>query len=108
MSISSIGARDSVMLPSASGISSNSQKASGAAASGSKGVAAELDEYLKMSPAQRFREALLKKLGISEDDLAKMSPEQRKKVDERMSELAKQEMQKISDKPKGNMVDVSA
>ncbi|MBB3117461.1 hypothetical protein [Pseudoduganella violacea] len=107
MAISSIGARDSqIMSPSFS--ASSGGKTAGASASGSKGLNAELDDYLKMSPAQRFREALLKKLGLSEDDLAKMSPEERKKVDQQMSDLAKQEMQKTSGKAKGNMVDVSA
>ena len=107
MAISPIGARDSqIMSPGLS--ASGGAKTAGASASGSKGLDAELEDYLKMSPAQRFREGLLKKLGISEDDLAKMGPEERKKVDQQMSDLAKQEMQKISDKAKGNMVDTSA
>ncbi|NVD96528.1 hypothetical protein [Massilia sp. BJB1822] len=107
MSISSIGPRDSVFMPTTSA-PAGSSKTEGASATGSKGLNAELDDYLKMSPAQRMREALLKKLGLSEDDLAKMGPEERKKVDEQMGDLAKQEMQKISDKTKGNMIDTSA
>lgn len=107
MSIASIGPRNSVFTPATSAPAS-SPKTEGAAASGGKSLNAELDDYLKMSPAQRLRESLLKKLGLSEDDLAKMGPEERKKVDQQMSDLAKQEMQKASEKAKGNMVDVSA
>lgn len=109
MSISPIGPRNSMFTPAASAPApAANPKTEGASASGSKGLNAELEDYLKMSPAQRLRESLLKKLGLSEDDLAKMSPEQRKKVDQQMSDLAKQEMQKTSEKAKGNMVDVSA
>ncbi|UMR31678.1 hypothetical protein MJ904_05570 [Massilia sp. MB5] len=108
MAISPIGARDSQIMSPGFSASASGAKTAGASASGSKGLNAELEDYLKMSPAQRFREGLLKKLGLSEDDLAKMGPEQRKKVDEQMGDLARQEMQKISDKAKGNMVDTSA
>lgn len=72
-----------------------------------KTAADELEAYVKMSPAERMRDALLKKLGVTEEELAAMPPEQRKAFDEKISELVKEEMAKTGQK-KGSRVDTSA
>ncbi|MYN07156.1 hypothetical protein [Pseudoduganella aquatica] len=68
---------------------------------------AELEAYMKMTPAERMRDALLKKLGISEEDLAAMPPEQRKSFEEKIGQLVQEEMQK-ADHKKGARIDTSA
>lgn len=72
-----------------------------------KTAADELEAYVKMSPAERMRDALLKKLGMTEEELAAMPPEQRKAFEEKISELVKEEMAKTEQK-KGTRVDTSA
>jgi len=56
----------------------------------------ELDEYVKMTPAQRMRADLLKKLGLSEEDLANMSPEERQGVETKLREMVQQQMQEAA------------
>lgn len=38
----------------------------------------EIKEYLEKSPAEHLREAVLREMGLSEGDLAKMAPDERK------------------------------
>lgn len=54
----------------------------------------QLEDYVKMSPAQRMREELLKKLGLTEEELAAKSPEEQKAIEAKLSEMVQQEMQK--------------
>lgn len=49
-------------------------------------VAQELKDYLEKSPAQRLREAILKELGLTEEDLAKLPPEKRAAVEAEINE----------------------
>lgn len=67
-----------------------------ASGSANAGVSAEdeLAAYVKMTPAQRMRYELLKKLGLTEEELAKMSPEPRNAAEKKMADLIKQEMAK--------------
>lgn len=62
---------------------------------------------MKQTPAERMREALLKKLGVSEEDLAQMPPEQRKGFEEKLGKLVQEEMQK-TEQNKGARIDTSA
>lgn len=55
-------------------------------------TAAELEKYLKMSPEERVALAMRKQLGISEDEYAAMTPEEKKAVDAQVAELIKQKM----------------
>jgi hypothetical protein len=68
---------------------------------------AELEAYMKQTPAERMREALLKKLGVSEEELAAMPPEQRKGFEEKLGQLVQEEMQK-AEQTKGARIDTSA
>jgi hypothetical protein len=70
---------------------------------------AELERYVKQTPAQRMREDLLKKLGMSEEELNQMKPEERKAVEEKITQLVKEEMEKAQTPQKpGNYVDITA
>lgn len=65
--------------------------------------------YAKETPAQRMREAILKSMGLSEDDLKGMSPEKRKAVEETIQERIKQALEEAAAKgKKGLVADVSA
>ncbi|MFT3729441.1 MAG: hypothetical protein QM759_16575 [Terricaulis sp.] len=44
-------------------------------------------DYAQKSPAQRMRDDILKSLGLTEDDLAKMTPEERGAVEEKIKKL---------------------
>ena len=68
---------------------------------------AELEAYVKMTPAERIHEALMKKLGLSDDDLAKMTPEQRKSFEEKIGKLVQEELEKSTQKT-GTRIDTSA
>lgn len=71
------------------------------------------DEFLKfqaMTPAQKMRAMMLAKLGLTEDDVKAMSPEDRKKVEDKLKEMIKQQVQNDPDKKgqKGLVADILA
>lgn len=53
-------------------------------------AAAELEAYLKKPLGERVAEAIRKQLGISEEEYAAMTPEQKKAVDAKVADLLKQ------------------
>ena len=62
-----------------------------------KTAAQELEEYLKKSPAEHMRDAILKEMGLTEDDLAAMPPEQRKAVEDTIATKIKEKLLEHSD-----------
>lgn len=74
------------------------------AASGTGGAAKagdvyqELEDYVKMTPAQRMRADLLKKLGLTEEDLAAKSPEEQQAIQAKLTEMIQQQMQEMQAK----------
>ena len=52
----------------------------------------ELHEYLQKTPEQRMREAILKQMGLSEDDIAKMPPEQQNAIEAAIKEKVKEKL----------------
>ena len=62
----------------------------------------------KMTPAQRMRAALLGKMGMSEEDLAKMEPKERKKIEDKIAQTIRQEIEQGDQDHKGVLVDVMA
>jgi hypothetical protein len=86
MSISSIGSSSSVGAY--GGVS--------ASTASPIGETSAKDEFLKfqaMTPAQKMRAMMLAKLGLTEDDVKAMSPEDRKKVEDKLKEMIKQQVQ---------------
>lgn len=51
------------------------------AAVGQKTALQELEEYLKKSPIERMRDAILKDMGLTEADLAAMPPDKRNAIE---------------------------
>ena len=70
-------------------------------------VVQEFLDYAKMDPIARMRASILKSMGLTEDDLKNMSPEQQKSVEQKIEQLIQQELQKNAGKT-GQVVDVSA
>ena len=58
----------------------------------------ELDDYVKMTPAQRMRADLLKKLGKTEEEVANMSPEERQGFEAKMRDMIQQQLQEAQKK----------
>jgi hypothetical protein len=52
----------------------------------------QLTEYTKGTTGERIQKMILAKLGVSEDDLKKMSPEEREKVMQKVREMLKKEL----------------
>ena len=71
------------------------------------------DEFLKfqaMTPAQKMRAMMLSKLGVTEEELKAMSPEERKKIEDKLKDMIKQQVQSDPEKKgdKGLVADVLA
>ena len=54
-----------------------------------------------------MRANILKSMGLTEDDVKNMSPEQQKAVEQKIAQMIRQELQKNAGKA-GQVVDVSA
>lgn len=57
--------------------------------------------YAKMSPADKMRASILSSMGITEDQLKNMSPDQQKAVEQKIENLVKQAAQKQIEKSGG-------
>ncbi|MET3664526.1 hypothetical protein [Caulobacter sp. 1776] len=100
MSISSIG-------------SSSSVGAYGGVSASPLGEPSAKDEFLKfqaMTPAQKMRALMLAKLGVTEEQLKAMTPEDRKKVEDKLKDMIKQQVQGDPEKKgqKGLVADILA
>ncbi|HJV41135.1 hypothetical protein [Caulobacter sp.] len=87
MSISSIGS-SSVYAGAYGGVSASSAPP--------VGETSAKDEFLKfqaMTPAQKMRAMMLAKLGVTEEQLKAMSPEDRKKIEDKLKDMVKQQVQ---------------
>jgi len=67
---------------------------------------AELEKYVQMTPAQRMRESILEKLGLKEEDVAAMKPEERKGIEDQIAAEVRRLMEASGEK-KGSSIDVS-
>jgi hypothetical protein len=77
--------------------------------SGSGSAVSDFLAYANESPAQRMRDAILKSMGLSEDDLKSMSPEKRKAVEETIREKIKDAAEQAAKNGKTGLVaDVTA
>jgi hypothetical protein len=56
-------------------------------------AAAELEKYVKMTPAQRMTASIMKSLGISQEQFDAMSPEQQAGVTAKIAGIMKQQME---------------
>lgn len=51
----------------------------------------EFDKFQSMSPAQKMRAIMLAKLGLTEEQVKAMTPEERKKVEDKIKDMVKQQ-----------------
>ncbi|USQ97775.1 hypothetical protein [Caulobacter sp. RL271] len=103
------------MSISAIGSSSTYSPYAGVSASTSSpvGETSAKDEFLKfqaMTPAQKMRAMMLAKLGVTEEQLKAMSPEERKKIEDKLKDMVKQQVQNDPDKKgqRGLVADILA
>lgn len=93
MSISSIGS--SGYAGAYSGVTASTSAPTGIGETSAK------DEFLKfqaMTPAEKMRAMMLAKLGVTEEQLKAMSPEERAKVEQKMKDMIKQQVQNDPEK----------
>jgi len=57
-----------------------------------KTAAQELEEYLRKSPAEHMRDAILQEMGLTEEDLAAMPPEKRKAIEDTIAAKIKEKL----------------
>jgi hypothetical protein len=77
--------------------------------SGASTAVSDFLDYAKKTPAQRMRDAILKSMGLTEDDLKRMSPDQRKAVEDAIREKIKDAAEEAAKKGKTGLVaDVTA
>jgi hypothetical protein len=77
---------------------------SGEETTGSK-AADEFLAFMKKTPEERLRDQILKSLNITEDDLAKMSPEERAGVEEKIKDIIKQKLTPDGEAQSGDAAD---
>lgn len=68
----------------------------------------EFLDYAKMTPAQKMRAAMLGKLNVTEEQLKAMSPEERKKVEDKIKDMIRQQVENDPKMKTGSILDVSA
>ncbi|WP_241019175.1 hypothetical protein [Paraburkholderia sp. Tr-20389] len=70
----------------------------------------QLTDYTKGSAGERLQKMILAKLGVTQDDLNRMSPEEREKVMQKVREMLKQEIEaqkQLEEMQKNNKIRVS-
>ena len=77
--------------------------------SGASSAVSDFLNYANETPAQRMRDAILKSMGLSENDLKSMSPEKRKAVEDAIAQKIKDAAEEAAKKGKTGLVaDVTA
>ena len=51
-------------------------------------------EYMQKSPEERLRDKILKALGVTEEDIANMSPDERMAIEKKIKDIIKETMVK--------------
>ncbi|NEX94258.1 hypothetical protein [Caulobacter sp. 17J65-9] len=64
---------------------------SGASSTETSGVRADFDKIAHKTPAERMRDALLKRLGYTEESLKDLSPEKREAVEQKLQQMLQEE-----------------
>ena len=105
-----IGAYSPLSAPSvagASGAAASPAVADASAATRNSGAGSAVSDFLdyaKETPAQRMRDAILKSMGLSEEDLKSMTPEKRKAVEETIRQRIKEAAEDAAKKGKTGLV----
>jgi hypothetical protein len=63
--------------------------------------------YANMTPAQRMQASMLSQLGLTEQQFQAMSPADQQKVEEKIQDMIKKQMDSTNDKRSGMITDIS-
>lgn len=91
----------------ASGTKNNSSTNTTTGSSKANNAISAFLEYQKMTPEEKLRDAILKKLDLTEEELAALPPEARAKVEDKIKTMMKEEIENNLAE-KGVLVDLSA
>lgn len=58
-------------------------------------------DYAKKSPAEKIRDALLQSIGVTEEEMKNMTPEQRKEVEQKIADKIKETLEQKAGKGEG-------
>lgn len=102
MSVAGIGQSSNVYTPPSANLW-------GASASAPTHTAVENEflKWAKMSPGERMRADILSSMGLDADKVAAMSPEEQKKVEDKVREMIEEKLRQGAKKP-GLLVDQKA
>ncbi len=62
--------------------------------------------YAQMNPVERMRANILKEKGLTEDDVAAMTPEEKLKLEEEIKNEIKEKLKAQSNRQRGSMVNI--
>ncbi|KQY97656.1 hypothetical protein ASD21_22760 [Caulobacter sp. Root1455] len=68
----------------------------------------EFLDYAKLTPAQKMHAAMLERMGLTEDQVKAMPPEERQKIEDRIKQRIKEQVENDPTKAKGSLLDLSA
>lgn len=72
-----------------------------------KTPAQQFQEYANMTPAQRMFASMLGKLGITQDQFNSMSPAEQQKIEDKIRDMIKKQLDDTANKPTGLITDKS-
>jgi hypothetical protein len=72
-----------------------------------KTPAQQFMEYANMTPAQRMFASMLGKLGITQDQFNSMTPAEQQKVEDKIRDMIKKQLDNTANKPTGLITDKS-
>jgi hypothetical protein len=102
MSISGIGGGGA-----ANGLYSTTGSTSASSLAKPSSPADEFLAYAKMTPAERIRAAILEELGITEEELEALPPEEQEAMEKAIAEKIKEKVEEANEKKTGMIVDVT-
>ncbi len=65
-------------------------------------------DYEKLTPAEKERKAILGSLGLTEEQVDAMSPEDRAKIEAKIREIMRQKVEQSTEKKTGQIIDLKA
>jgi ABC-type transporter MlaC component len=82
--------------------------ASAASSGGGTTAAQQFEQWANMTPAQRVHAEMLAKLGLTEDQLKALSPDQQQKMNDQIAQMIKKQMGDNNDTRTGLIADKTA
>ncbi|MES2030361.1 MAG: hypothetical protein V4477_14370 [Pseudomonadota bacterium] len=111
MSNSIISSMQSFTLPSRLQPSDKAEGGLGKAQAPAQSPEEKFLDYAKKTPAEKMRDALLSSIGVTEEELKNMSPDQRREVEQKIADKIKEAVNKKTENggnASGFFTDISA